>query len=67
MGDLIDFLAYKRRKEIKEQLYGSYTYWVSRRFLRHANGATSRYDVAVEAQQDRNYYLYRYFFPDYDW
>jgi hypothetical protein len=67
MGDVIDFLERKRRKEIRELVYGSYSYWVARSFLRHSNSATSKYDVAVEAQQDGRFYLYKYFFPDFDW
>ena len=69
MGDLIDFLAYKEKKRIREQCYQSYTAWVTHRFLAAgaANGATSRYDLAVEKQQDGKFYLFRYFFPDFDW
>jgi hypothetical protein len=67
LGDLVDFLAYKKRREIKEEVYGSYTAWITLRFLRHSKGATSRYGLALEAQQDRSYYLYTYFFPDFDW
>ena len=68
MGDLIDFLAYKEKKRIREQCYQSYTAWVAHRFLAAgANGTTNRYDLAVEEQREGGFYLYKYFFPDFDW
>ena len=69
MGDLIDFVAYKTRKLMKRQSFGSYEMWITQRFLAAGagNGVTSRYDLAVEQQQEEDYYLFRYFFPDFDW
>lgn len=67
MGALISLIDYKKKKYHKEVVYGSYTEWVARRFRGHHSGATSRYDLAVEEQQDDGFYLFKYWFPDYDW
>jgi hypothetical protein len=60
-------MKYKKRKEIREAVYGSYTAWVAIRFLSCASRSTSRYEFALEAQQEGGFYLYRYFYPDFDW
>jgi hypothetical protein len=60
-------MKYKKRKELREAVYGSYTAWVAIRFLHYECRSTSRYELAVEAQQGRGFYLYRYFYPDFDW
>jgi hypothetical protein len=67
LGDLIDLVAYRKRKDVREAVYGSYTAWVTSRFLHRAYRGTSRYDLAVEAQREGEFYLFSYFFPDFDW
>ena len=69
MGDVIDLLEFKKKKVERERFYGSLEAWVTHRFLQAGagNGITSKYELAVEEQQEGDYYLYKYWFPDFDW
>lgn len=66
MGDVIDFLSYKRQKELRLKIYSIYNDEQNRLF-QPIGIAVTRYEFALEKQLDGDYFLYKYFFPDFDW
>lgn len=66
MGDVIDFLEYKRQKELRRKVYTSYKTENDRLCLFQGIVVT-RYQLALEKQLYGEYALYKYFFPDFDW
>jgi hypothetical protein len=67
MGDIIYIKDYLDRKA-SEKEYAEFSSEMYRLYpVGESISVPTKYSLAVEKQQNPNYYLYVYFHPDYDW
>jgi hypothetical protein len=69
MGDVIYIEEYKRAKRLRETAFQDFPDEVVRLAVIGSYRPLDRYGFALEKQQDcgEGYYLFKYFFPDFDW
>lgn len=68
MGDIIDLEKYRQKKQAKKQedyleFMDHNLYFIAETSIVRAD----KYQIALEKQRDRDHYLAKYFYPDFDW